>query len=100
MHLRHPSFKYSVFETLNKNRNEELKKLKRQKSQGKFIKTKQRNLEKSRDLPGKIALDNALRDEAFNIVKNRNYDGYQRGLTSVIHNFFNEDFECKQRNMS
>ena len=92
MHLRHPSFKYSVFEPLNKNRKEELKKLKRQKSQGKFIKTNQRNLEKSRDLPGKIALDNVLSDEAFNIAKNRNYDEYQHGLTSVIYNFFNKDF--------
>ena len=28
-----------------------------------------------------------LHDKAFNIAKNPKYDGYQRGLTSMINNF-------------
>ena len=32
-----------------------------------------------------------LRDKAFNIAKNPKYDGYQRGLTSMIYNFFDKN---------
>ena len=28
------------------------------------------------------------RDNAFNIAKNLKYDGYQRGLTPMVYNFF------------
>ena len=31
-----------------------------------------------------------LRDEAFNIAKNTKYDGYQRGLASMVHKFFDK----------
>ena len=31
-----------------------------------------------------------LRDKAFNIAKNPKYDGYQRGLASVVYKFFDE----------
>ena len=29
-----------------------------------------------------------LRDKAFNIAKNSKHDGYERGLASMIYNFF------------
>ena len=29
-----------------------------------------------------------MRDKAFNIAKNVKYDGYQRGLASMVYNFF------------
>ena len=29
-----------------------------------------------------------LHDKVFNINKNPKYDGYQRGLASVVYNFF------------
>ena len=29
-----------------------------------------------------------MRDKAFNIAKNSKYDGYQRGLASVVYKFF------------
>ena len=32
--------------------------------------------------------DNVLKDRAFRIASNSNYDGYQRGLASVVYNFF------------
>ena len=32
--------------------------------------------------------DKVSRDKAFNIAKNTNYDGYQRGLASMVYKFF------------
>ena len=32
-----------------------------------------------------------LRDKAFNIAKNRKYDGYQRGLASTVYKFFDKN---------
>ena len=32
--------------------------------------------------------DNVFRDKAFNIAKNPKYDGYQRGLASMVYKFF------------
>ena len=37
-----------------------------------------------------IASDKVLRDKAFNIAKNPKYDGYQRGLASMVYNFFDK----------
>ena len=31
-----------------------------------------------------------MRDKAFNIAKNLKYDGYQRGLASIIYKFFDK----------
>ena len=31
-----------------------------------------------------------LRDKVFNINKNPKYDGYQRGLASVVYKFFDK----------
>ena len=39
------------------------------------------------DLPRRTASDKELRDKAFNITKTPNYDVYQRGLASVVHEF-------------
>ena len=38
----------------------------------------------------RIASDKTLRDKAFNIAKNPKYDGYQRGLASIVYNFFDK----------
>ena len=37
-----------------------------------------------KDLPGRTAADIVLRDKALNIAKNPKYDGYQRGLVSMV----------------
>ena len=42
------------------------------------------------DLTRRTTSDNVLRDTAFNIVKNPKYDGYQRGLASTVHKFFDK----------
>ena len=40
-----------------------------------------------KDLTKRTAADKVLRDEAFNIAKDPMYDGYQRGLASVVYKF-------------
>ena len=41
-----------------------------------------------KDLTRRTASDKILRDKAFNIAKNPKYDGYQRGLASMVYKFF------------
>ena len=41
-------------------------------------------------LARRTASDKVLRDKAFNIAKNPKYDGYQRGLASVVYKFFDK----------
>ena len=43
-----------------------------------------------KDLKRRTASDIILRDKAFNIAKNPKYDGYQRGLASMVYNFFDK----------
>ena len=41
----------------------------------------------SKDLKRWTASDKILRDKAFNIAKSPKYDGYQRGLASMVYKF-------------
>ena len=41
-----------------------------------------------KELPGTTAVDRALCDKASNIAKNLKYDGFQRGLASMIYKCF------------
>ena len=43
-----------------------------------------------KDLKRRTASDKVLRDKAFNIAKNSKYDGYQRGLASMVYKFFDK----------
>ena len=43
-----------------------------------------------KDLAKRTASDKTLRDKAFNIAKNPKYDGYQRGLASMVYKFFDK----------
>ena len=43
-----------------------------------------------KDLARRTAPDKILRDKAFNIAKNPKYDGYQRGLASMVYKFFDK----------
>ena len=45
-----------------------------------------------KDISRRKASDKILRDKAFNIAKNWNYDGYQRGLTSMVYGFVDKKF--------
>ena len=39
-------------------------------------------------MSGRTASDRILHNKAFNINKNPKYNGYQRGLTSMVQKFF------------
>ena len=43
-----------------------------------------------KDLIRRTASYKILRDKAFNIAKNPKYDGYQRGLASMVYKFFDK----------
>ena len=43
-----------------------------------------------KNLARRTASDKVLRDKAFNIAKNPKYDGYQRGLASMVYKFFDK----------
>ena len=52
-----------------------------------------------RDLTRRTAFDKTLRDKAFNIAKNTKYDGYQRGIASLVYQFFGEKLLMEQSKM-
>ena len=97
MHLKQPGFTYSACGpfTKNKERIEE------------FMQTRNTNyiykndLDKVRfqhgmaygkykDLAKRTQSDKVLRDKAFKIASNPEYDGYQRGLASMVYTFFDK----------
>ena len=43
-----------------------------------------------KDLAKRTAADKFLRDKTFNIAKDQKYDGYQRGLASMVYKFFDK----------
>ena len=48
-----------------------------------------------KDLAKRTAADKVLRDIAFKIVNNQKYDGYQRGLASMVYKFFDKKSQRK-----
>ena len=45
---------------------------------------------KSKDLVKRTQSDKVSKDKAFIIASNPNYDGYQRGLASMVYKFFDK----------
>ena len=45
---------------------------------------------KSKDLAKRTQSDKVLRDKAFKIASDPKYDGYQRGLVSMVYKFFDK----------
>ena len=97
MHLRQPGFTYSACGPFTKNK-ERIQK---------FIETEDSNyiykneLDKAcfhhdmdygdfKDLARRTTADKVLRDKAFKIASDPKYDGYQRGLASIIYKFFHK----------
>ena len=39
-----------------------------------------------------------MRDKTFNIPKNPKYDGYQRGVTSIVYKFFDKKTSAMRAN--
>ena len=48
---------------------------------------------KSKDLIKRTQSDKVLKDKAFKIANNPKYDGYQRGLASMVYKFFDKKFK-------
>ena len=44
----------------------------------------------SKDLTKRTVADKILKNRAFNIAKDQKCDGYQRGLASMVYNFFDK----------
>ena len=97
MHLKQPGFTYSACGPFTKNK-ERIKKFKETGDTNYIYKNE---LDKPRfqhdmaygdfkDLAKITASDKVLRDEAFSIAKNPKYDGYQRGLASMVYKFFDK----------
>ena len=95
MHLRHPGFTYSACGPFTKN-----KRIQKFKQTGDSRYIYKNELGKAcfqhgmtygdfKDLNRRTAAD-VLRDKAFNIAKNPKYDGYQRGLASMVYKFFDK----------
>ena len=96
-HLKQPGFAYNACGPFTKNK-ERIKKFKETRDTSCIYKNQ---LDKScfqndmaygdfKDLARRTASDKVLRDKAFNIAKNPNYDGYQRGLASIVYKFFDK----------
>ena len=45
---------------------------------------------KAKDLVRRTQSDKVLRDKAFKIASDPKYDGYQRGLASMVYKFFDK----------
>ena len=45
---------------------------------------------KYKDLAKRTESDKVLKDKAFKIASNPKYDGYERGLTSMVYKFFDK----------
>ena len=97
MHLKQPGFTYSACESFTKNK-ERIKKFK-ETGDTKYI--YRNELDKAcfqhdmaygdlKNLAKRTASDKVLRDKAFNVAKNPKYDGYQRGLASMVFKFFDK----------
>ena len=42
-------------------------------------------------MPRRRTVDKVLRDKTFDIAKNPKYDGYQKGLASMVYRFFGKN---------
>ena len=97
MHLRQPGFTYSACGSFTKNK----KRIQKFKQIGDSRYIYKNELDKAcfqhdmaygdfKDLAKRTSADEGLRDKAFNIAKDLKYDGYQRGLVSIVYKFFDK----------
>ena len=99
MHLKQPGFTYSVCGPFTKNK-ERIEKF-MQTGNTDFIHKNdldkaclQHNMAygKSKDLEKGTPSDKVSRNKAFKIASDLKYDGYQRGLASMVFRFFDKKF--------
>ena len=106
MHLKQPRFTYSACGTFTENK----KRIRKFKETGDTNYIYKNELNKAcfqhdmayvdfKDLAKRANSDKVLRDRVFNIAKNPKYGGYQRGLTSMVYNFFDKKSKGSGFNM-
>ena len=104
MHLKQPQFTYTASGPFTKNE-ERIRKFKETGDTNYIYKNE---LDKAcfqhdmtygdfKDLTKRTIADKALRDKAFNIAENPKYDGYQRGLASMVYKFFDKKSQGSDR---
>ena len=97
MHLRQPGFTYSACRPFTKN----IERIQKFKETGDSRSIYRNELDKAcfqhdmaygdfKDLAKGTAVDKVLRDKAFNVATDPKYDGYQRGLASMVYKFFDK----------
>ena len=97
MHLKQPGFTYSAFGLFTKNK----ERIKRFMETGNTDFVYRNELDKayfqhdmsygkSKDLEKTTHLDKVLSDKAFKIASDSKYDGYQKGLASMVYKFFDK----------
>ena len=95
MHLRQPQFVYSVCGPFTRHK-ERIKEFKRT---GDTLLLYRNELDKAcfkhdaaytkyKDVENRLISDQKLKNSAYDIASNPKYDGYQRGLASVVYKFF------------
>ena len=97
MHLKQPGFTYSACVSFTKNK-ERIKKIMQTGNTDFMYKNKldkacfQHDMAygKSKDLTKRTQSDKVLKDKAFKIANNSNYNGCQRGLASMVYKFFDK----------
>ena len=97
MHLKQPEFTYSACESFSKNK----AKIRKFKETGDANYIFEKELDKAccqhdiaygdfKDFAKRTASDKFSRNKGFNVAKNSNYDGYQRGVSPIVYKFFDK----------
>ena len=97
MHLRQPQITYSACRQFTKHK-QRIQKFKEtgdtnyiyKNELGKACFAHDAAYSESKDLIKRTVADKILRIKAFNIAKDPKYDGYQRGLASMVYKFFDK----------
>ena len=100
IHLRQPQFTYSACEPFTKHE----QRIQKFKETGDTNYIYMNELDKacfthdaaysnSKDLTKRTVADKVLKNKAFDIAKDPKYDGYQRGLASMVYKFFDKKSE-------
>ena len=107
MHLRQPRFVYSPCGTFTRHK-ERIKEFKRI---GNISLLYKNELDKAcfkhdaayakyKDVENRLIEDDKLKNSAYDIASNPEYDGYQRGLASMVYKFFNSKDALRNKTIS
>ena len=96
LHLRQPQFVYSVCGPFTRHK-ERIKEFKRTDDTRLLYRNEldkacfkhDAAYAKYKDVENRLISDQKLRNSAYDIASNSKYDGYQRGLASMVYKFFN-----------